>query len=325
MRVGTVGGVPDVITVTPNPTVDLAVEVDQIRPGIKLRCSDPAIDPGGGGINCARVVVELGGTASAFYLAGGVNGQRMRSLLSGRGVEEHAVEIVEETRQSFHAHPLDGGELYRFVLPGPEVTSAECDHLVDAVVDQVAPGAIVVASGSLPPGAPDDLYAHLARAVRERRGRLVLDTTAPALGLAADEGVFVLRNNQREMAELVGRDLSDHADQEAALAELVDRGAAEVVLMGLGAEGSLVMTADAAWRIPAPQVEVASVVGAGDSLTGALALGLARGWTVERAAVWAVAAGAAAVMTPRTELCRRADVERLVDTIEPRPVPRPGR
>lgn len=307
-----------VVTVTPNPTVDLAVDVDELRPDVKLRCSSPRVDPGGGGINCARVVVELGGSASAVFLAGGEVGARLRHLLGDAGIEEHAVEIGGTTRESVHVR--HGDDLYRFVLPGPQVREPEWRALVEASHRVLDADRIVIASGSLPPGAPDDLYARLARGAHERGARLVLDTSGDELAAAAEEGVHVLRANRREMSGLVGADLDDPADQEAALAELIGRGAAQVVLMGLGAEGSLVMTADGGWRVPAPRVEQRSPVGAGDSLTGAFALALARGWPVERAAALGVAAGAAAIMTPRTELCRREDVERLVQGIEPRPV-----
>jgi 6-phosphofructokinase 2 len=266
------------------------------------------------------VVTELGGTASAVYLAGGEIGDRLRHLLDEAGIEEHAVPIAATTRESVHVR--HGDDLYRFVLPGPEVGEAEWRALIDAVDGLLEADRVVVASGSLPPGVPDDLYARLARCAHERGAWLVLDTSGDELAAGAEEGVHVLRANRREMAGLVGADLDDPDDQERALADLVGRGAARIALMGLGAEGSLVVTGDGGWRVPAPRVEPISPVGAGDSLTGALALGVARGWPVERAAALGVAAGAAAVTTPRTELCRREDVERMVEGIEPRPLER---
>ena len=77
----------------------------------------------------------------------------------------------------------------------------------------------------------------------------------------------------------------------------------------------MLVTAEGCRRIHAPSVRAVSMVGAGDSMTAGVVLGLSRGLSILEAAMFGVAAGTAAVMTPGTELCRREDTERLYEKI----------
>jgi 6-phosphofructokinase 2 len=63
--------------------------------------------------------------------------------------------------------------------------------------------------------------------------------------------------------------------------------------------------------VRSPTVRIRSAVGAGDSMVGGIVAALATGRPLREAIRYGVAAGAAAVMTDGTQLCRRADVERL--------------
>jgi 6-phosphofructokinase 2 len=94
---------------------------------------------------------------------------------------------------------------------------------------------------------------------------------------------------------------------------VVDGGQAEVVALTLGAEGAVLATRDQTLRLASPPVEAVSAVGAGDSFVGAMVCALAKGRSAVEAFAHGVAAGAAAAMTPGTELCRRADMERLLE------------
>jgi 6-phosphofructokinase 2 len=303
-----------IITVTPNPALDVSTSVPHLTPRAKLRCAPALREAGGGGINCARVVVELGGDAQAVYAAGGSNGQLLASLLLDHDIEPTLVPAEGNTRLSFHVHVDDEDRQYRFVLPGAVLTGHAVDALLEVAETAVVaagPGTYVIASGSLPPGSPVDLYHQLAKVVTAAGGHLVLDTAGPGLAPAARGGIAVLRNNVLELSHLVGRSLATDDEIDGAARRLIDDGAAEVVAVSLGAGGCLVATIDGIHRLAAPQVDVASTVGAGDSLTAALTLGLARGLDVVDAAAYGVAAGTAAVTTDKTELCRAGDVERF--------------
>lgn len=319
---GPAGQAP-IVTFTPNPTVDVTTRVPRLEPGVKLRCAAPSIEPGGGGINAARVAAELGCAATAVHTAGGAAGERLVEMVGARGVDAHAVRVAGETRESFTVHDDASGRLYRFVMPGPEMTAGEVDDCLEAVRERLRPGAVVLASGSLPPGAPDDLIGMLADEVRRGGGRLLVDVAGAPMRAALRAGVHLARFNRHEFEEYAGAPLADPEERMRAARDLVRDGRAEVVIATIGADGALVASAGHRLHLRAPRVEADSPVGAGDSMMGAVCAGLALGWGLERACALGVAAAAAAHMTPGTGLCRREDVAALFRQVAGEEAPAP--
>ncbi len=300
-----------IVTLTVNPALDLSTSTGRVESEHKMRCGPTRVDPGGGGINVSRVIRELGGESTAIFAAGGPTGDAYQQYLRASGLDGTLVTIAESTRESFTVDETDTGEQYRFVLQGPTLDEGEWLACLAAVESAIRPGCFVVGSGSLPPGVPEDFYARMARTAKEHNARVVVDTSGPALTAALEEGIFLVKPSVRELAEFVGADLSEDDDHEAAAMELVERGAAEFVALTLGAQGAVLASADGLMRLPVPKVEVRSTVGAGDSFLGGFVVRLAQGRSAADAFRCAVAAGSATAMTPATELCHRADVERL--------------
>ncbi|MFZ2964924.1 MAG: 1-phosphofructokinase family hexose kinase [Rhodoglobus sp.] len=300
-----------ILTLTINPALDVSTSTERVIPGHKLRCGPTMLDPGGGGVNVARVVQRLGGQAVAVYAAGGPTGQAYRQLLDREGVVARIVNIGGSTRESFTVDETSSGEQFRFVLQGPSLQESEWRDCLDAVDSLGVGGGLLVASGSLPLGVPDDFYARVARIAKQHGMRCVVDASGPALRAALDEGVYLIKPSLRELSELIGTALGSEQDQVAAAQQLVADGRAEVVALTLGAAGAILVTAEGVLRQANPEVEVKSTVGAGDSFLAAFVLRIAQGRSVEEAFRAAVAAGSATAMTPATELCHRADVERL--------------
>lgn len=303
----------DIVTLTMNPAVDLFAEVDRVAPDEKLRSRNPRRDPGGGGLNVARAIHRLGGDATAIFPAGGSTGELLKRLLEEEEIRISTVAVSGFTRENFTAWESGSDRQFRFILPGPELDQGEQQRLRDEALS--ADPAYLVASGSLPPGVRPDFYARLADAARNAGVRLVLDTSGDALREGVSGGVFLVKPNLRELSQIAGRDVSEDPDQEEAARRLVERGGAEVVVVSMGAGGVLLVTGSITERIPSPTVPIRSKVGAGDSTVAGITLALARGEDVPTAVRFGVAAGAAAVMTPGTELCRREDTERLFDRI----------
>lgn len=300
-----------ILTLTINPALDVSTSTERVIPGHKLRCGPTMLDPGGGGVNVARVVQRLGGQAVAVYAAGGPTGQAYRQLLDREGVVARIVNIGGSTRESFTVDETSSGEQFRFVLQGPSLQEPEWRDCLAAVDSLGVEGGLLVASGSLPLGVPDDFYARVARIAKQHGMRCVVDASGPALRAALDEGVYLIKPSLRELSELIGTALGSEQDQVAAAQQLVADGRAEVVALTLGAAGAILVTAEGVLRQANPEVEVKSTVGAGDSFLAAFVLRIAQGRSVEEAFRAAVAAGSATAMTPATELCHRADVERL--------------
>lgn len=300
-----------IATLTFNPALDLFTTTERVVDTHKLRCGLAQRHPGGGGINVARVLHRLGADCVAVYPAGGPSGALLRELLDAEQVRSHCVTIAGETRESFSVHELASGRDWRFLLPGPELSPAEWQACWDAMQALATGTDWLVASGSLPPGAPADCHARLARLARERQWRLVVDASGPALAAALAAGVYLAKPSLRELRELSGRPLLAPGDWLAAARELVRDGRAEIVAVSLGARGALLATREGAFRAEGLAVHVASTIGAGDSFTAGLLWALDAGEPVDEALRYAVAAGSAALLTPGTALCQPADVRRL--------------
>jgi 6-phosphofructokinase 2 len=140
--------------------------------------------------------------------------------------------------------------------------------------------------------------------------RFVLDTSGVALKQAG-HGIHLLKPSLRELHDLVGREIGTPFDQECAAREIIEQGRSEIVVLSLGEEGALLVTAEECERFAAVPVEARSTVGAGDSMLAGIVLGLSRGLPLREAVRFGMAAGAAALLGSGTELCRRSDVERL--------------
>lgn len=299
-----------VVTLTLNPAVDKSISVDQVVPERKLRSDRPVFEPGGGGINVARVLRELGVPAEAHWTRGGPTGARLEALLDEMGLEHHPLVIAGETRENLIVFERSTGQQFRFGTPGPELTAAELAALEERVarIDPRTP--YLVLSGSLPEGVPADVYAVMARSA-PAGCRVVLDTSGEALRRGLEAPVFLVKPNVRELGQLAGVPIEDDTQIRDVARTLIGAGQAEVVVTSLGAGGATATTADDHWFVRAPTVPIRSAVGAGDSMVGGIVAALARGRGLREAIRYGVAAGAAAVKTDGTQLCRRADVEAL--------------
>lgn len=301
---------PQVLTVTLNPALDVTASVDRVEPQRKLRCSMPRHDPGGGGVNVSRAIHELGGESRAFVALGGGTGAHFRRLIEGAGFEFRVWPYEGETRFSLTVMEEATGNHYRFVMPGPTQPEGEADRLAAALEESIGDCRYVIASGSLPPGLPDDFYGRLVGIARSRGARTIVDSHGAALKGALSARPWLIRLNHLEAQELVGGGDPD-ASAHLVARQLIDQRTAEIVVVSVGEDGTIVTTAEAQFHIRPPHVAVRSMVGAGDSFVGALALGLVRDWPLETATRFAVAAAAAAVTTEGTQLCERSTTERL--------------
>lgn len=286
-----------------------------MTPANKLRCDAGQRDPGGGGINVARVITRLGTPTVAIYPAGGFVGRLLMRLVDEEGIASLAVPVAEETREDFTVFDRSSGEQYRFVLPGPRLARAEWEACLQALADLEVKPDYVCASGSLPPGVPDDAFVRVATIVEGWGGKLLLDTSGAALERALEGRVHLVKPNLRELRELTGLALEGRDALIGACRGLIDRGACEVVALTLGAEGALLVTGQRAWRAAALPIHPVSTVGAGDSFLGAMIWSLSAGKGLEESFRYAVAGGSAALLTPGTGLCRAEDVHRLAGEV----------
>ncbi|WP_226574576.1 1-phosphofructokinase family hexose kinase [Acuticoccus sediminis] len=302
-----------IVTVTTNPALDVATSVDSVRPTDKLRCTAPLVNAGGGGINVARVARRFGASVIAVLTAGGLAGQRVADLAAAEGLDVKTVPIAGETRQSFTVTQRSDGEQFRFVMPGPPINPGEEAAVARAVAALGRPS-FVVHSGSLPADTSPGFLASLCAEARQLGARFVLD--GPGEILAGARGAYLIKPNLRELEGMAGRSLPTTDERIAFSREAIANGHADNILVSLGEDGALLVTGEEAIAYNAPEVPLVSAVGAGDSMLGALLAALDDGASLADAVAHGAAAGAAALLTPGTELSDPADARRLLDKVE---------
>jgi len=298
-----------IVTLTINPAVDISWDVDDVVPIRKLRSSGGVVYPGGGGINVSHVISELGGESTAVFTQGGIVGTLLTELLDDYDIDRRVVKIAGKTRLSATVYEKSTEDEYRVTPPGPELTEQEAQAVLDIIAKLDCE--FLVCAGSVPDGVAEDFYAEVTRMVKPRGTKVVLDTSGRPLVEALREGVYLVKPNLREIEHLVGRKAPTPEKQEQIARQLVDDGQAEIVALTLGDAGALMVWKDGTMRLPALNVHARSAVGAGSSFVAGMVLALSQGRELAEAFRLAVACGAASLLTPGTELCRRADVDRL--------------
>lgn len=292
------------LTVTPNPSLDRTMEIEELVRGAVVRATGVRVDAGGKGVNVARALAANGHQVRAALPVGGADGDHLARLTDELGLRTLPVPISSAVRSNVSVVEPDG-TVTKLNAPGPRLTEGDVDALRKTVVAEVGEADWVVASGSLPPGMPDDFYAQLVTEVHAAGRKIAVDTSGPPLAVAIGSGPDVCKPNDEELAEIVGRPLSTFGEIVAAAQELRSDGA-RAVLVSLGADGALLVDDTGAYHAESPPVVPLSNVGAGDStLSGFLAAG-GEGPDALRAAV---AWGAAAVQLPGSSMPRPDDID----------------
>ncbi|GAA3114459.1 1-phosphofructokinase [Planomonospora alba] len=294
-----------IVTLTLNPSLDRTIEIGSLTRGAVIRSAAARLDPGGKGVNVSRALLANSVPSCAVVPYGGDEGRRLVSLLSAEGIDMVTVPVTGPTRSNVALAEPDG-TVTKINEPGTALSPAELDALAEAVLGAAGSADWVVASGSLPPEVPADVYARLCRRFARAGIHVAVDTSGPALVAALAAGPALVKPNREELAEATGRPITTLGDAIEAASVLRARGAG-TVLASLGPDGAVLLQDDQVWYGEGPVAEPRSSVGAGDALlAGFLAAG-ARG---EAALVEALAWATAAVGLPGSRMPGPADIRR---------------
>jgi 6-phosphofructokinase 2 len=304
----------NIITITFSPSIDKSASVTALIPEKKLKCSYPKQEPGGGGINVARVISKLGGDVMAVFPSGGYTGIFFNHLLEKEKVPFAIVETKNETRENFVILDESTGKQYRFGMPSNALLESEWKACL-RIIENHKNTDFIVASGSLPSGVPHDIYAQLAKIAKSNKAKFIVDTSGEALKQAVDEGVYLLKPNIEELGLLVGIENLTIADAKRTAKELILKKNCEIIVVSLGSEGAMLVTKSSAYIVKPPKVEVKSTVGAGDSMVAGIVFSLSNGKNMKESLQYGVACGTATTMNTGTELCKKEDVEKLFKRI----------
>lgn len=301
---------PSIVTITFSPCIDKSTSVGAIIPEKKLRCTAPKLEAGGGGINVARAIKKLGGDALAVFPSGGYTGKFFNHLLEKENIFSVIIESTNETRENIIVLDESTNDQYRFGMPGTALSDQEWKQCLKAV-EETNEVEFIIASGSLPPGVPLNVYAQLAATAKSKKAKFIVDASGDPLKHAADEGVYLLKPNLGELSTMAGKKELKPREIEHIAKEMIAKGKCEVMVVSMGAAGAMLVTEEIAETITPPPVKRKSTVGAGDSMVAGIIFYLSQGKRLEQAVQYGVACGTAATMNPGTELCKKEDADRL--------------
>ena len=305
---------PNIITITFNPCIDKSTTVSVLKPESKLSCTPPVFEPGGGGINVARAIKKLGGEAIAVYPSGGYTGKFLNILLAQESIPELNIETQKHTRENMIVLDIATNQQYRFGMPGQHLSEDEWQRCLQTI--EANHSEFIVASGSLPPGVPADIFAMLAKMAKKQNRKLIVDTSGEALLRAVEEGVYMIKPNLGELSKLAGKETIETNDIEPLAKHLIRNGNCKIVVVSMGAVGAMLVSREATYKVEAPIVKSQTTVGAGDTMVAGIVLYISQRKSLLEALQYGVACGTAATINAGTALCNKEDVDRLYELIK---------
>jgi 1-phosphofructokinase/tagatose 6-phosphate kinase len=283
-----------ILTVTLNAALDRTVAVPRIRLGRRHRAVEARRAPGGKGVNVARALHCLGEPVVATGLAGGATGMRIRDLLSAECVLHDFTDVVGESRTNIAIVDPTSGEQTEINERGPEVSAEEVERFVERLTYLARGASYCVIAGSLPPGAPVDLYARLIAGLAEQDVPVVLDSDGEPMRAGLRANPSVVAPNVAEAEEAVGYEFGDAEALDMGLASLLEMGAGEALVTTPGGCVALAGSGSHRRRYEATiePLEPIAAVGSGDAFLAGLVSSRRAGRPPAEALAYAVACGA---------------------------------
>jgi 1-phosphofructokinase len=298
-----------IVTVTPNPSVDRTIRLERLVPGGLNRAHGATSEAAGKGVNVSYALASEGVATLAVLPLAAQSAVQYLGLL-GDAVPVAAVPIGGEIRANMSIIESDG-RVTKVNEPGPPLSTAEAEAIIGAA-GAAARSGWIVGCGSLPPGAPRDFYARLAKLSTPDR-RVAVDSSGDALAAAISAHVALVKPNHQELQELAKRPLATLGDAIDAARKLIAQGCG-AVLVSLGPDGALYVDAGTAAHAEARLVDASNPVGAGDALLAGFLAGGARIEALPVAVAWAVAA----VRSPGTRMRPVTEADRALVVLHDR-------
>lgn len=309
-----------ILTVTPNPSIDLLFETDLLCWDDANRVEMPRRRIGGQGINLTRAAIALGEASTAIAFAGGRTGDELCALLDADATPYRFIRIDSDTRTFVAVRELATGRSMLVNPRGPVLTEDDRARMltaVEAACKDLKPE-WVVCSGSIPRGLGNDLYAYISRIAHEWDARFIADCDGEPLARAVNTGCDLLAPNQHEAERLTNQPIISVQDAAAAAKSLTT--AAPRVLIKLGEKGAVLANAHGAWHAAGKPVTGGSAVGAGDAFLASFLVADKQGAPPYEALRRAVAAGAAVLHSTESDLLTREDYQRILADVVVVPV-----
>ncbi|NPU90029.1 MAG: 1-phosphofructokinase family hexose kinase [Fervidobacterium sp.] len=303
-----------IFTLTMNPCLDRYIYVDDLIVDDTIRAKKVVDYPAGKGIDVSRVIRELGGVSIAIALVGGDTGRKLEEMLDKEGVIYSSIRVPQETRMNIILESSKGQ--YRISMPGEKISVKKLQVVLEVLQALVREKDIVVVSGSLPKGVAAEFYTGIIFTLKQWGATVYFDADGDKLKAGLIGQPDYIKPNLHEFQRLIGKHVNTREEIISEAKKIIDTHELQAILLTLGGEGAYLIAKEKVLFTKTIKVNVKSAVGAGDSFLAGFVFKKAEDASDEEALRWANAAGTAAVMTPGTRLCRKADVERLIDRIE---------
>lgn len=304
-----------VITVTCNPSIDKTVTVEKLVPYSLNRVLDSRIDPGGKGINVARVLKSFGADVTVTGFIAGHQGAQLSDFLRTDNIPFEFQKIPGETRTNVKLIDLSVGKTTEINESGCFVDEQSFVQFKEKYAKLMTEASIVVLSGSLPPGIPTDFYAQCIRVAKENNVKALLDADGEALVEGTQAAPYAIKPNIQELEAFCGRRLHSISEIVSAARELISHGI-EIVIVSMGSDGAVIVDRQEAYKTDTWDIRVQSTVGAGDSMVGALAASILKNDSLYNIAKITTAAGTVTASKAGTEVCTFDEVQNSLQNVK---------
>ncbi|MDV7188314.1 1-phosphofructokinase family hexose kinase [Lutibacter sp. TH_r2] len=303
----------NIITLTLNPALDKSAKVDQVIPDQKLKCHSIQYQAGGGGVNISRVLNVLQVKNKCICTIGGDTGLNLKNHLLKENINLTAISVEAWTRENLSIVDKQTQLQYRFGMPGGELSLNEIEQIKTIINNEASENSILVLSGSISEKMPLDLYVKIIQMVKEKNIKIIVDTSEKALMETLKENVFLIKPNQKELAQLAGKEFLTKKEQEVFAMELVNSNRAKYVVVSLGARGAFLASSEGVFYKNTPSVKVKSTIGAGDSMVAGMVFAIQNGFSSEEILKWGVVCGTATTMSEGTNLASKKNINTVLE------------
>lgn len=303
-----------IITITLNPAFDLHYRMDKFEAKKENYVTSLLCDAGGKGINISRALLVNGIDSCAYVILGRDNGERFERLLKADNMNCVALYADGSVRENITIHPENDKET-RISLDNFSISQKELDSLCEMLLKAIDADTLISFSGRIPRGVEKSAVIDFLKKLEGAGAKIAVDSNSfgfEDLGLIRP---WFIKPNEQEISTLLGRPVSSREDAVKVAKELVDMGAAEEVMISLGALGSVFAAKNAAYTVSVPEIRPLSTIGAGDSTVAGYMAGTAEGRSIPECLRLAAAFGSAACLTEGTRPPKPEDVASLYQKV----------
>lgn len=308
-----------VITVTMNPSIDKTILLDKLNPYGLNRVKSFRLDPGGKGINVARVLRSFHVDTMVSGLIAGKLGEVLQNHLKEASIPADFMEVNGETRTNLKIVDQSVNKTTEINETGFPVSGEQREAFLKKLEGMTKQASIIILGGSLPPGVPDDFYAKCTKIAKNAGVKVILDADGSALAKGIGAVPYAIKPNIHELENYFGESYDSFSKVADAAKKLIAAGI-EIVIVSMGPDGAILADREHIFKADSWDIPVKSTVGAGDSMVGALAYSILRQDALYDIAKLTTAAGTITASKSGTQVCTLEEVLQSVSNVTVRPI-----